>query len=265
MSIPDEMGLTPEAAQGYERLFIPAIFRRWSPIMLEAAGLGPGDDVLDAGCGTGAIAREATHAVGPGGSVAGVDKSVSMLGVARQMCPGVEFRQGDVADLPYGDHSFDAVVSSFMLMFVPDPVAAIREMRRVLRPGGRLAVSVWEGLPNNPIYRALVEATRDVVDDAAGDTMSWPFALGNPDRLGELFQAAGVPDATIRSREGSADFPSVEDFVDTEVRAWLLADRIGGSQIAELVSQVRARCPGFADTRGRIRFPLNALLTTAIA
>jgi SAM-dependent methyltransferase len=262
MSTPDEMGLTAEAAQGYERLFVPAIFRRWSPVLLEAAGVEPGHDLLDAGCGTGAIARDAVKVVGDHGSVAGIDKSASMLRVARDLCPTAAFRQGDVAELPYTDGSFDVVVSSFMLMFVPDPVQAIREMRRVLRPGGRLAVSVWEGLPNNPVYRVLVDATRDVVDDAAADTMAWPFALGDPDRLHGIFDAAGVPNVSLRAREGGADFSSAEEFVYAEVRAWLLADRVNADQMAELASRVRARCAGFVDGEGIVRFPLNALLAT---
>jgi len=125
MSEVDEMGLTPEAAQGYEQFFVPAIFDQWPPRIIEAAGVGEGDSVLEVGCGTGVLAREVVKQVGPDGGVTGVDLSESMLGVARDICPDVDFRQGNAMDLPFDDESFDIAIASFMLMFVPDPVLAV--------------------------------------------------------------------------------------------------------------------------------------------
>ena len=82
MSTPDEMGLTPEAARGYESYFVPAIFGQWPPIFAEIAELRSGEDVLDVGCGTGVFTREALKTVGSTGSVTGIDLSESMLEVA---------------------------------------------------------------------------------------------------------------------------------------------------------------------------------------
>ena len=82
----DEMGLTPEAAQGYEQYFVPAIFDQWPVRIIDAAGAGEGHLVLEVGCGTGVLARELTKRVGQNGSVTGLDLSESMLGVARGLC-----------------------------------------------------------------------------------------------------------------------------------------------------------------------------------
>jgi len=265
MSTPDEMGLTPEAAEGYEQFFVPAIFDQWPPIMISATGVGIGDDVLDVGCGTGVLTREIVKHVGEAGSVTGIDLSESMLGVARNNCPGAKFKQGNVAELAFDDEGFDVVVSSFMLMFVPDPEKAISEMRRVLRPGGRLVVSVWQGLDNNIVYRALVEATREVTDDASADSMAWPFTMGEAGRLANIFESAGVENATISEHDGTADFPSVEDFVATEIQAWLLADSVDENQIDAMVKLLRAKYPDFGGRDGAITFPLNALISKAIA
>ncbi len=260
MSKPDKMGLTPEAAAGYEQFFVPAIFFQWPAKLISAADISPGDDVLDVGCGTGVLTRALTAAVGDQGNVCGVDFSESMLGVAREQCPGVEFRQGNAMALPYTEEGFDAVTSSFMLMFIPDPVQAICEMRRVLRPGGRLVVSVWRGVDNNHVYDALAEAARVVIDDEAGDLIAWPFRLGQSGQLEALFNAAGATETAITQHDGTASFPSVEAFVATEINAWLMAGSVSREQIAELTKELRARVAGFASVTGPITFPLNAYI-----
>lgn len=261
MSDADQMGLTPEAAAGYEQLFVPAIFHQWPAKLIGAADISPGDEVLDVGCGTGVLTRELGAVVGEG-NVCGLDFSASMLGVAREQCPGVEFRQGNAMALPYREGSFDAVLSSFMLMFIPDPVQAICEMRRVLRPGGRLVVSVWRGLDNNTVYGALSEATRKVISDEAGDMMAWPNKLGDYDQLEALFHTAGAADASITHQDGTARFPSVEDFVATEINAWLMAGSVSDEKMAALTAELRTRVPQFATASGPVMFPLNAYIVT---
>ena len=265
MSTPDEMGLTPEAANGYEEFFVPAIFEQWPPIMITAAAVSESDDVLDVGCGTGVLTRELTQHVGDTGSATGFDLSESMLCVARNRCPEATFKQGNVSELPFDDKSFDVVISSFMLMFVPDPERSLSEMRRVLRPGGRLVISVWQGLENNVVYRELVEATREVAGDDSADSMAWPFTMGQAGRLESIFKSAGTGDVVISEHDGNASFPSVEDFVATEIQAWLLADSVEEVQIDAMVKLLRSKYPPFKDAIGSVSFPLNALVGKAIA
>jgi SAM-dependent methyltransferase len=263
MSTTDEMGLTPDAALGYEQFFVPAIFHQWPAKIISIAEIADGNDVLDIGCGTGALTRELAQFVTKKGSVTGFDLSESMLGVAREACPGATFQQGNVADMPFDESTFDAVVSAFMLMFVPDPQQALSEMRRVLRPGGRIVASVWQELDNNRVYGALVEATREVVDDKSADSLAWPFTMGEAGKLTDLLKSEGLEDISITAHDGYAEFPSVEDFVGIEIQAWLLADSVNEHQIAEIASKLRDKCPEFSESSGPVKFPLNALIARA--
>lgn len=260
MSTTDEMGLTPEAAQGYEDFFVPAIFHQWPAKIISAAAISDCDDVLDIGCGTGALTREI---VGRAATITGIDLSESMLSVARQLCPTATFQQGSADDLPFGPSSFDAVVSAFMLMFVSDPKRAIGEMQRILRPGGRVVASIWQGLGNNPVYDALVETTREVVDEKSAESMAWPFSMGDIGKIEEIFDVQGLSNISIVQHDGHAEFPSVEDLVATEIQSWMLADTVGADQIAEIVAKFREKYSGFSKSEGPIRFPLNAFIIRA--
>lgn len=263
MSAPDEMGLTPEAAQGYEQYFVPAIFDQWPPRIIKAAGIDEGDEVLEVGCGTGVLAREVIKQVGEGGSVTGLDLSESMLGVARSICPDVHFRQGNAMDLPFDNEAFDVAIASFLLMFVPDPVMAVRELWRVLRPGGRMVVAVWEALDQNPVYSGLVGIARLRIDDAAGLSLARPFALGESGKLAEICHAAGVGDLAIGASDGRAKFPSLDGFVRTEIQAWVLADSVDEEALSAVVSDSQEKFADYCDVDGAVDIPLNAVIATA--
>lgn len=264
MTTPDEMGLTPEAARGYESYFVPAIFGQWPPIMAEAARVGAGDDVLDIGCGTGVFTREALRLVGAGGSVTGADMSESMLTVAREICPAAGFEQCNVMNLPFDDAMFDATVASFVLMFVPDPETALKEMERILRPGGRMAVSVWEGLDSNAVYSTLVKIVGDVVNKKAGDSIAWPFTLGAEGKLTEIFEQAELTNSSISIHAGRAKFPSVAEFVKTEIESWLLADAVSEDNMANIIAQAQLEFEPYCDASGEMEFPLNAAVMSYI-
>jgi SAM-dependent methyltransferase len=105
--------------------------------ILEALAPGPDDRLLDVGCGGGLLLRDALAA---GAAATGVDHSDEMVALARERAPGAEVVLGSAERLPFGDGSFTAVAMSIVFFFLPDPVAALTECRRVLAPGGRLAV-----------------------------------------------------------------------------------------------------------------------------
>jgi SAM-dependent methyltransferase len=115
-----------------------------APHVVRFAGIERGEKVLDVGCGTGVVALTAARR---GADVCGLDLTPELLAVARENAElaelRVEWREGDVEALPYADDSFDVVVSQFGHMFAPRPEVAIREMLRVLRPGGRIAFATW--------------------------------------------------------------------------------------------------------------------------
>jgi len=209
------------AATAYEELHVPALFRQWAPQVVETAQISPGERVLDVACGTGVLAREAARHGGAEGFVAGVDVNPGMLEVAARRTPGIEWRVAPATSLPYEADSFDAVISQFGLMFFQDPSAALREMMRVLTPGGRVAVAVWASLDESEAYPIEVALLERLAGQPAADALRAPFAFGDPDGLIELFEDAGVSSVAVATRHGRARFPSIRTMVEADLRGWL--------------------------------------------
>lgn len=135
--------ITPERASAYEELFVPALFAQWAPMVADLAGLRDGHRVLDVACGTGIAARTAADRVGDSGSVVGLDPNPAMLEVAARVRPDLEWRQGDVAGLPFAAESFDAVLCQSAVFFFPDVGLAFSEMARVVRRGGVVVIQTY--------------------------------------------------------------------------------------------------------------------------
>lgn len=140
----------------YERWLVGPLFRPFAEIIILDLDLSPGESVLDIACGTGIVARVAKERVGEGGRVIGVDISADMLSVARNVAPGIEFREGSAAALPVQDgEKFDVVVCHQGFQFFPDKAAAAAQMRRALKEGGKLAVATWHSDEESPFLHEL--------------------------------------------------------------------------------------------------------------
>lgn len=125
------------------------------------------------------LARAVAERVRPGGSVVGVDVNPGMLRVAGRLAPEIEWREGSAEALPFDDAAFDAVLSQFALRLFPDRRAAVREMVRILKPGGSLAVVVFDSLGENCAYDAIANAYGRVVGTATAEALRYPFSLGD--------------------------------------------------------------------------------------
>jgi SAM-dependent methyltransferase len=144
--------------QGYEEFFVPITGRLADPL-LDAARVGPGTVTLDVASGPGHIAAAAARR---GASVTGVDVAEGMLARAREAHPEVRFLHGDAEALPFDDASFDAVVAGFVLLHLGRPERAAAEFARVLRPGGRVALAMWDFPDRARFIGVLLEATAEV-------------------------------------------------------------------------------------------------------
>lgn len=263
MSDSDRGQVNTSAAEVYEEFFVPALFGEWGGRVAEAAYIQAGQRVLDVACGTGVLARAAAKRVEPEGEVVGLDINQGMLAVARQKAPHIEWQPGPAEALPFEDDSFDAVVSQFSLMFFEDRPAALAEMRRVLRPGGRLAVAVWDSLENTPGYAAMVTLLQRLFGDQVANALRAPFNLGDTVLVQSLFTQAGIPNVNITTIEGTARFASIEAWVMTDIKGWTLADMIDEAQFQQLLTEAENVLQPFATPDGTVAFSSPAHIVTA--
>ena len=182
-------------------------WERYGRRTVERLRLAPGTRVLDVCCGSGASAIPAAEIVGPSGSVVGVDLAENLLGLARAKAKqrglaNVDFRSGDMTSLPFDDDTFDVVVCVFGIFFVPDMAVALHELKRVVRKGGRLAITTWGPRFFEPANTAFWNAVRDVRPDLHKGFNPWD-RISEPDDLRALFNAAGLTESEVIAETGS--------------------------------------------------------------
>jgi ubiquinone/menaquinone biosynthesis C-methylase UbiE len=189
--------------ESYQQFQVPSLFEPLADIFLPRIGLNHGQRVLDVACGTGVVARRVAPTVGAAGRVAAIDLNPRMIEVARTLPVAegapIDWRDGDAASLPYADAEFDVVICQQGLQFIPDRVAALSEMRRVLRPGGRLALAVWQSLDQSPCNLATADALERHVSPEAARGLHAPFQLGDGEQLRSLIAAAGFAEITVEA------------------------------------------------------------------
>jgi len=254
-----------DAAKSYDALFVPALFGQWAPRVADAAQIERGQRVLDVACGTGVLAREAASRTGSTGQVVGVDPLPGMLAVARKLAPSIEWREGVAESLPFPDRAFDAVVSQFGLMFFTDRHRALREMLRLLTPGGRLAVAVWDSLASNPAYAAEVALLERVSGRRAADALRAPFVLGDRHELATLFEDAGAVSVEVTTHRGTAHFPSIRVMVEADLRGWLpvMGVVVPDEEAARILQEAETALSAYANAAGQVAFDTSAHVVTA--
>ncbi|MGH8923089.1 MAG: methyltransferase domain-containing protein [Acidimicrobiia bacterium] len=255
--------ISAEQAEYYESKFVPAIFGEWAPHLVEAGSVSPGQIVLDVACGTGVVARAASERVGNEGRVVGLDLNEAMLGVARRLRPDLEWRQGDAAELPFADGSFDVVLCQAAMMFFPDVGQALREMARVVKARGTVAVQVFGSLESQPGYGPFVTVATRHGGPEAINLLNTYWRLGNLDELIALIESAGLSVTGTRTLEGSARFDSIDEFVAVEVKSTPLIEMITDEVYDQIVEESRRALQSFATEAGTAKIPIVGHLLTA--
>lgn len=255
---------TRSPAQVYDEFFVPALFEQWGRIVADMARVAPGQRMLDVACGTGVLACAAAEGVGPTGAVTGLDPNDEMLAVARAKSARIEWQHGHAESLPFADASFDRVASQFGLMFFGDKAAGLREMMRVLRPGGRLAVAVCDALDHSPGYAVLAELLQRLFGATVADAFRAPFALGERSRLRSLCEQAGIRNAEVVRADGTVRFGSIEQLVATErACVWTLGGMLDNGEFERLLEEAEESLQPFVTADRTVAFGMPALVITA--
>jgi SAM-dependent methyltransferase len=219
--------------------------------VVETAGLVNGEAVLDVGCGAGATTFAAAWRVGPTGRAVGVDISGALVELARRRAgedgmEGVEFLLADAQTHGF-DPAFDAVVSRFGVMFFPDPVAAFANLRRALRPGGRLVFAAWRAPEENPLSLIPLRAAAPLLPEPPRFEKDAPgrFAFADPERVRGILSSSGWRDVTITPLDVASPL-SLDELMTMSLRVGPLspilksADEVSRREVESAVAEALA-------------------------
>ncbi len=253
---------TTSPSEIYERFIVPAIFAKWSTVLLELVAPQAGERVLDLACGTGIVARTAVPMVQPGGEVFGVDFNPAQIATARSIDSSIEWREGDAGSLPFMDQEFDLVVCQQGFQFFPDGVQAVKEIHRVLKPGGRVGISVWSSIEKCPGYPALVHALERRVGSSAAGLINM---AGESNEISRWFADGAFPDADVVTLSSDASYASAEEFTRAIVVGAIM--RRTDAQFSEetlglMTADVAAELAPYLRENS-LEFPMEAHLLTA--
>ena len=254
------------APENYEQFLVPVIAAPLATNLIDIAQLRRGERVLDVACGTGVVARLAAERVGDTGAVAGLDLNPGMLAVARSVTPSdmtIDWHEASAEAMPLSDESFDVVLCQLGLQFVPDKPAALREMQRVLVPGGRLIINVVGPKPR--AFAILAEALAHHIKPETSGFVDVVFSLHDPGELQHLISGAGFRDVAVQSDTRTLRLPAPEEFLWQYVQSTPLANAVAQvddeSRVA-LEHDVVAKWQAFVED-GALTLQVGIVVATA--
>ncbi len=223
MATSTQWQLARDAAERYEKILVPAILGPAARSLVEWSDLREGEAVVDIGCGTGAAARFAAEKVGASGRVAGVDVNAGMIAVAQSLAPVpgamIEWVECTAYQLPFTQAEFDVALCAQTLQFLEDRPRGLAEMYRILKPGGRVVVSLWCDLRESPYFHVLVQAVTKHIGAETAAGLRAAFGLSDSEAIRALLTGAGFNNMQLTVKELDLELPKPRDFVPRHVSA----------------------------------------------
>lgn len=257
-------GATP--AENYQRFFVPSIGAPVADDLIAIAGLQPGQRVLDVACGTGVVTRLAAERVGAAGVVAGLDVNPGMLAVARSQTPAdisIDWYEASAESMPVPDEAFDVVLCQMGLQFIPDKLAALREMRRVMEAGGRAFITVPG--PKPPMFAIMTDALARHLGPEAASFGDLVFSMHDVDELAELMRRAGFRDVDVQAKPKTLRVPAPAHFLWQYIYSTPLAEATAQAGEAKREALERDVCAKWQEFVVDGSMSLQVGMTTASA
>lgn len=262
-------GSSPEL---YERYLVPAITSIWATDLVNRAEPDQGQSILDVACGTGVVARLVAERI-RAGRVVGLDLNDGMLAVARRVPikgTPIEWREGSALSLPFDNGSFDLVLCQLGLQFFPDRPLALREMKRVLVPSGRVALSVYSAIDRTPAAHAFVRALDKRLGPDASKIKRAEHIFPLADEVAGLMAKEGFQQISVHTVTKRITFPSVLDYVRFQLVATPMAslfDERNATERESAITSIASDTASFLDPEmlhdGRLSFPQEAHVALA--
>jgi len=253
-------------AENYERYFVPTIGGPVAEDLIEAAGLQPGERVLDVACGTGVLTRLAAGRVGTSGTVAGLDVHPGMLAVARASTPAgksISWYEASAEAMPLPDSSFDVVLCQMGLQFMPDKTAALQEMRRVLDRDGRVLINVPG--PKPALFEILTEALVKHIGPQAAAFGDMVFSLHDTDEITRYLRNAGFREISLQAKPKTLRLPAPADFLWQYIYSTPLVEPVSQASVEQRAAFEQEVCSRWQELVTDSGLQMEVGITTATA
>jgi SAM-dependent methyltransferase len=263
-----------DGMEAYEEALVGPMFTPWGEYLLDTLTVTPGEHLLDVATGPGTVARLAAARLGPAGHVLAIDFSAAMLAIAEAKGPVVDgspidYRLSPAVPLASPGNSFDVACCQQGLQFFPDRQGALGEMRRALRPGGRLGLAVWSGVETCPPFAAIRDAIGEVIGpDPAQRYAQGPWGLHAPRALEDMVIAAGFGEVSVVETARPVRFEGGAAQLDHSMSASGLAAEIGAlssEMRTALSTAIAEKLQGLTDSSGAITSHLTSQIVVAVA
>lgn len=262
------------AVDVYTELLVPRVFGPWAELLLDRLAPARGCVLLDVACGPGTVARAAAPRLGSTGRIVATDFSETMIAMARALPADgddlalIEFRVSPAAPLSVEDRSVDAVTCQQGLQFFPDRAAALEEMRRVLRPGGRVALACWASIERCTPWAALERALAAVLPQDRVELVRMPFTGPGPQATRDILAEAGFTSIAVDESVRPVVFEGgVQQWLRVLATLPVAPDvaRLPDEELDRLTAAGERETAGMRGPRGEVRGELTAVMATAAA